>query len=455
MEVATEKYKWCVPASATSDETTSSASSDEEEEVKPQFSAPIVGDGHKFSDGIVWETIEECDEEDISSNESEKADIAMNPVQKKAEVVDMKSDSNEGSGMTREPSQGKKDRLLSHKPFINPLTRVNKQERDPKVGFLTTVSKEPVSEMDIDKEHSWNSKKFSSETDLHLTEEPPSNHNFSLSTESIKEYFEPKPVPSKFQCEDIIEGDECSLCPDKKEPPVKKEEIGNISVKNLAKFWEEVSKKDLVDKNPKDPIQKKWNSMPNLKERRHLPMRPILHNTPSVKREAAIKYVDIVKSDDPIDDVDLCRSISLRDRKHQFEMMAMETKREKSKQWKSMPSLNKEKVKQDVSNKAKVHFEDDENTSSKDLSSESRGRSPVRELMKNFQPSQPLVFVKRGQSPVSPILKTNELSFKDESLSSSDSLSSSMTGSSMSTVISKPVSMMDDSSGEIYTDRQG
>ena len=450
----TEKYKWCVPASATSDETTSSASSSEEEEEKPKFCAPIIADGHKFSDGIVWETIEECDEEDISSSDSDKADIAMNHDEKKPEVVNMKNDSNEGSGMTREPSQDKKDRFLSHKPFINPLTHVNKPERDderlnPKVGFLTSVSNKQVSEMDMEKEFP---PKFSSETNLSnlLTN---SKHNKSFSTESLKEYFEPKQVPKIIQSsgDGIIDGDECSLCPDKKDPPVKKEEIGNISVKNLAKFWEEVSKTVIVEKKPVDQIQKKWNSMPNLKERRQLPLRPIA-NTPLIKRD--IPGVDVVKSDDHIDDVDLCRSVSLRDRKQQFELMAMQTKREKAKQWKSMPSLNK-----DGATKGKVHFKDEEaseDISSRDHSAESRGRSPVRELMKNFQPSQPSAVFKRDLSPVSPILKTNELSFKDESLSSSDSFSSSLTGSSMSTVISganRPASLLDDSSGEIYTDK--
>ena len=97
-----------------------------------------------------------------------------------------------------------------------------------------------------------------------------------------------------------------------------------------------------------------------------------------------------------------------------------------------MPSLNK-----DGATKGKVHFKDEEafeDISSRDHSAESRGRSPVRELMKNFQP--PSVF-KRDLSPVSPIIKTNELSFKDESLSSSDSFSSSMTGSSMSLFLMK------------------
>ena len=53
-----------------------------------------------------------------------------------------------------------------------------------------------------------------------------------------------------------------------------------------------------------------------------------------------------------------------------------------------------------------------------------------------------------------PEFKSNEIR-THESLSSSDSISSSMTGSSVSTVIdtrTRPASHLDDSSGEIYTD---
>ena len=55
---------------------------------------------------------------------------------------------------------------------------------------------------------------------------------------------------------------------------------------------------------------------------------------------------------------------------------------------------------------------------------------------------------------MSPEFKSNEIR-THESLSSSDSISSSMTGSSVSTVIdsrTRPASHLDDSSGEIYTD---
>ena len=53
------EYKWCMPASLTSEDSSSTTSSDDE---KTKFTNPIVTNGHKFSDGIVWETIEECDE---------------------------------------------------------------------------------------------------------------------------------------------------------------------------------------------------------------------------------------------------------------------------------------------------------------------------------------------------------------------------------------------------------
>ena len=48
--------KWCQPVSVISDESSSS----DDERVKLCY--PVHGEGHKFSDGIVWETIEEEEE---------------------------------------------------------------------------------------------------------------------------------------------------------------------------------------------------------------------------------------------------------------------------------------------------------------------------------------------------------------------------------------------------------
>ena len=52
-----EEVKWCQPVSVISDD-----SSSEEERVNLCY--PIHAEGHKFSDGIVWETIEEEEEEE-------------------------------------------------------------------------------------------------------------------------------------------------------------------------------------------------------------------------------------------------------------------------------------------------------------------------------------------------------------------------------------------------------
>ena len=60
------------------------------------------------------------------------------------------------------------------------------------------------------------------------------------------------------------------------------------------------------------------------------------------------------------------------------------------------------------------------------------------------------------RSPVSPQVRRNEIfSLKDENYSSSDSISSSLTCSSLSTVIQRsprPASLYDESAGEIYTE---
>ena len=448
-----EIIKWCIPASITSDDSSSTSSSFSDDDQKTKFCSPIVSEGHKFSDGIVWETIEECDEENISSSESDKPDnvptneqvgVTMNAGDKNE--VCMKIDLDEGiDGMIARNTHDK----ISHKPFITPSTHVITPERDyerfgAKVGKLSVVDKR-LKGMDdnIDEEDNDSIPEPSTDDVLNNNEEP--------------ENIEPIDFVPKYR-EEIIEENECSLCPDKKELPVSKAEIGNISVKNLAKFWEEVSKKVKVDNEEKEPfIQKKWNSMPNLKERRQLPIIPIQNTRIDLKRKETevIDYSKVIRSNDPIDDVDLCRSISLRDRKHMYEMMSQQAKKEKAKQWKSMPSLKQQNI------KSKVHFEDEDyakdDVIENDIELHIRGRSPVRELMKNFQTSQPLVYYKRAssQSPVSPLLRTNEIQTKDESLSSTDSFSSSLTTSSLSTVIaknSKTASLLEDSGGEIYTD---
>merc|ERR1711915_323743 len=268
-----------------------------------------------------------------------------------------------------------------------------------------------------------------------------------------------------------------------------KDEIGTISVKNMAKFWEEVSKKIMEEASKAEPkIQKKWNSMPDLKDRfekRKLPLGPTdnPHKKHEMKEENIfleqphISDKNIVKSDEIIDDVDLCRSVSIRDRKQMFEMMAKQARKEKKKQWSSMPSL-----KQDIhqsratspSERGKVHWEDDIRSGEEDTVEASRpprGKPPVKEIMKNFEvikSRQHLSVTKHNEisnryshsrlkSPVSPLLHTNEVfSYKDDFHSSSESISSSLT--SASTVVPRSpgiLSMLEDSGGEIYTDSTG
>ena len=417
-----------IPVSASSEDSTSSSSDADEE--KPRFCTPIISMGHKFSDGIVWETIEECDEENISSGESDKVDTGMNHAEKEADVVNMKIDFHEGSSvgvMTAGSAPDKKARLQPHAPFI---TATQAEKDCDSLSLKVGKSSPPPQARMVDYSVRY-------QQDLIMKGNEVTNGAKDISVN-----------------EDVYDCNECAFCPDKKEPPVSKEEIGNISVKNLAKFWEQVSQQKIEDSAVKEAaIQKKWNSMPNLKERKQQKQDSIKE-----KKEPVVHYAEVVKSDEIIDDVDLCRSVSLSDRKQMFEMMTLNTIGEQSKQWKSMPSLKQDKSPSASTStsprqqfKSRVRWEDQSDID--DFAIE-RGRSPVRELVKNFQTPQSLVCFKRGSSPLSPEFKSNEIR-THESLSSSDSISSSMTGSSVSTVIdtrTRPASHLDDSSGEIYTD---
>ena len=419
VESEPEEVKWCQPVSVVSDDSSSS----EEERVKLCY--PIHAEGHKFSDGIVWETIEEEEEEEeVSSSESDNTEVTMNGG---AESGNMKIDFNEGNimqgGDTPAPSkkevaqhqqQPQPQPQQSHKPFITELTRVNKPERGA------------VREMDTTREQ-----------------------QESAGYQSPVEDYEDA---------------ECQLKDDEKDCPVSKEELGNISVKNLARFWEEVSKKvkDEADKS-EQVIPKKWYSMPNLKdkfEKRQLPVVPSGQLGPAPSK--------VVRSDEVIDDVDLCRSVSLRDRKQLFEMLSKQSKREKAKQWSSMPSLKEERKLPHLPSptKTRVRWEDEGEEEEDDeeddraekgfaCESEMRGRSPVRELMKSFE-QLPQHSAAYHRAPASPQVRRNEIfGLKDENYSSSDSISSSITCSSLSTVIQRsprPASLYDDSAGEIYTE---
>ena len=425
----TRDVKWCQPVSVISDDSSSS----EDERVKLCY--PVHGEGHKFSDGIVWETIEEEEEEEEEveeDGESKNNEVKMNV------VGNMKNDSDEFHVMLRGDTPGKKEvHHQSHKPFITEQTLVIKPDRGSvgcgSVGDMDNTDEEP--EQRSEREQEEEEEKDIEEEEM---EEAEGEGEGGLGVADEVDDLEDS---DDFQYE---------LKNEEKEYPVTKEELGNISVKNLAKFWEEVSKKVRDEAEKTEPvIQKKWNSMPNLKEKyekRRLPALP-----GSAEPELPTVTTNVVKSDEIIDDVDLCRSVSLRDRKVMFEMLSKQTKKERAKQWSSsMPSLKQERKLPDLpsTGKSRVRWEDEEQE-------DWRGRSPVRELMKSFEvlPQQSPGY---QRSPASPQTRTNEIfEYKDENYSSSDSISSSMTCSSLSTVITRsarPASLLEDSGGEIYTD---
>ena len=421
-EIEEEEKMGVSSTTTTSDDSSGSSSEDE----RPKFSA-ILSEGHKFSDGIVWETIEECDEENLS-----ESDEAMND-------ADMKTDFNESSIVTRGTTLEKKE---SSPAFITPTTDVIDQDNEASNNATVFKASTVASKQE-------------SGINMQFDTFDVQGSNVNRSHQSFSSLKISKSFPKIKEIED-----DCSVCQEKKECQVSKEEIGNISVKNLAKFWEQMTKtEELEEKSESCP--KKWKSMPNLKERRQLPASPspIASSRPSTSlTSASTPAGDVIKSDEVIDDVDLCRSVSLRDRRQMFEMMTSQSKMEKSKQWKSMPSLKQERQ---PSPRNRVHWEDsynDDQMSSSpapiiDTELDMRGRSPVRELVKTFQSCESLIS-NSSPSPLSPLVKTNELQLHED-MSSSDSLSSSLTSSSLSTIISRcsrPASLLEDSSGEIYTE---
>jgi hypothetical protein len=111
----------------------------------------------------------------------------------------------------------------------------------------------------------------------------------------------------------------------------------------------------------------------------------------------------VVKSDYVVDDVDLCRSVSIKERREMFESLEHGRRREITKQWSSMPSLKPE-----------------------------------------------------AALPAPPLLVTSAITccHREDPHSSSDSVCSSLTSSS--TVVPAPelLSLVEDSAGEIYTGSQ-
>ena len=513
-----EAIKWCTPVSVMTDD-----SSSEDEKIK--FCKPVHSDGHKFSDGIVWETIEECDEDEsgtendlVHKHEEErmnelteevKREVRENNLGPNSMSQNMNKVSNESHFMSNNNTQGKKELQQSHQAVTSLRSPSMKPERDfepvsCKVGKSLVGS---VSRRKMDMPSSMSDEFYETLDNCEIQDEKSAK---SLNINFADNYSLPSPLQSDMSCiEDLTGGqpsqfpqekeerieDDNSASPDNdtffekiKECQISKEEIGNISVKNMAKFWEEVSKK-VKDETLKTEhkIQKKWNSMPDLKDRyekRKLPMRPTQEKIDNIEDvvtmpESAISSRQIVKSDEIIDDVDLCRSVSIRDRKQMFEMMAKQAQKQKKKQWSSMPSLKQERqlpqTRHPSPEKVKVRWEDEyasedeEECLHEEPRLQTRGKSPIREIMKAFEVNktrQTTVSLSkpneisnryshsRLKSPVSPLLHTNEVfNYRDDFHSSSESVSSSLT--SASTVVPRSPgipSMLEDSGGEIYTD---
>ena len=242
---------------------------------------------------------------------------------------------------------------------------------------------------------------------------------------------------------------------------ISKEELGSISVKNMAKYWEDISRKIKADAEKTDcKIQKKWNSMPDLKDRyekRKLPVRPTQEKIQHLETKNEESLVintkrPIVKSDEVIDDVDLCRSVSLRDRRQMFEMVVKQAKREKAKQWSSMPSLKQENSPQ-LAERNQVHWK--EESEPEERLPVVRGKSPIKDIARTFEPrcGESERSPTAVQSPVSPLVHSNEVFTYREDVSQSDSLSSSLTsGSTVIPASPRVISSSSDSRGEIYTD---
>merc|ERR1712192_193280 len=157
------------------------------------------------------------------------------------------------------------------------------------------------------------------------------------------------------------------------------------------------------------------------------------------------KVIEVVKSDYVVDDVALCRSVSIKDRREMFESLEKQSRREMKKQWSSMPSLKHER-RLPSPEKARVSWQDEKEVEVKE-------RSPVKETKKTLQELTPSQIL----PPVTPLVVTNVVSSpgREELNSSSDSLSSSLTSSSTVIASTNPgwelASLQEDSAGEIYT----
>ena len=145
-------------------------------------------------------------------------------------------------------------------------------------------------------------------------------------------------------------------------------EVSGYSVKTMARFWEEYRKQVQEEeerlansvikyenklKFKKNSslflyvylfvFRKKWNSMPNLKktETRRLPEVPKpREDFRSLEPEIPEERVKSSLGD--YEDIELCRSVSIKDRKKMFEHLTKKSNLEKGRNWRSMPALDKQ-----------------------------------------------------------------------------------------------------------------
>ena len=391
-----EEYevKWCTPVGVQSDESSS------EDEKGPSFGTNQPSD-HRFSDGIVWETIEECDEEETESEGCTQSGIKVQ------EEVGQKA---VDPPMCQEVVQQQAAKGLRMGAFAQPV-----------IGGRMA---------------GWEGGGESSQLPAGLQ----GLRNGSQSANCTLD-----PLNQRITREDMRP----------EEYEAMHEEVGNISVRNLATFWEDLTRRvvrEEAQQTESSSIKKKWNSMPELKGqivKRKLPEATTQQKVRKIEdpedKEPQYKEIEVVKSDYVVDDVELCRSVSIKDRREMFESLEKQSRREMKKQWSSMPSLKHER-RLPSPEKARVSWQDEKEV-------EMRERSPVKEMKKTLQeltPSQVL-------PPVTPLVVTNVVSSpgREELNSSSDSLSSSLTSSS--TVIPSTnqgwelASLQEDSAGEIYT----
>ena len=397
-----EEYevKWCTPVGVRSDESSS------EDEKGPSFGTNQPAD-HKFSDGIVWETIEECDEEETES------ECCVQPGIKVQEEAAQKA--------------------------VDPPTCQEVIQQQPVKGLRMGVFAQPVVP---ERMEGWEGGGASSQlAGLQglRTGSPSSSANQPFNCTL-------NPSNQRVKKEDMRP----------EEYEAMHEEVGNISVRNLATFWEDLTRRVVGEEaQPAESsnIKKKWNSMPELKGqivKRRLPettrqQKVSKMEDPEDEEPLQYKETEVVKSDFVVDDVELCRSVSIKDRREMFESLEKQSRREMKKQWSSMPSLKHER-RLPSPEKGRVSWQDEKEV-------EMRERSPVKEVKKTLQElTQSQVL-----PPVTPLVVTNVVSSpgREELNSSSDSLNSSLTSSS--TVIPSTnqawelASLQEDSAGEIYT----